>query len=468
MAALGAGLATTMVFAAPAAAQDVTSGSLSGTVSDPDGNPVAGATVTIESGQGSTRTVTTGGNGSFFVPQLQVGNYTVTIAAPGQQTVRNENVSVQVGGARYNFEMSGVASDAGAGNEIVVIGTPVRAVDFSGTATGVVFDVQETAERVPVARNIEAIQLLAPQTISGDAAFGGVSIGGSSVAENIFYINGMNITNFRTFVGGTTVPFEFYDQVQVKTGGYQAEFGRNTGGAVIALTRSGSNEFRGGINVFWNPSQFRSEAPNTAGSNNSLDERQNYEGNIWASGPIFPDRLFFFAFFNPRYAQNFDTAQSCTPGTLTNCVNQSSTRATVDEPFYGGKLDLVLADGHRVEATYFSDTQDQNNVTTQPDGTRSGTTFFSGGENYIFRYSGTFSEWLTISALYGTSSFNQTSSGDDDAIPYVLDGRSGTLVYVAGNPAGLIETGNDERENYRADADISFSLLGPASHPRGI
>ena len=68
---------------------------------------------------------------------------------------------------------------------------------------------QDIVKTVPVARNIEAIQMLTPQVTTGDTAFGGVSISGSSVAENIYYINGMNITNFRTFVGGTTVPFEF-------------------------------------------------------------------------------------------------------------------------------------------------------------------------------------------------------------------------------------------------------------------
>jgi hypothetical protein len=438
---MGAGIGAVALSSA-AIAQDVTSGSLTGAVTDSSGNAVAGAKVTVTStDQGFSRFSTTSSTGSFTVVQLPIGNYTVTIEGNGFATTKLEDVKVSLGGNSYSFEVA-----AAGGNEIVVTGTAVRAVDFSGTATGQVFNVQEIAEQLPVARNVDGLQLLAPQTTSGDAAFGGVSIGGSSVAENIFYINGMNITNFRTFVGGTTVPFEFYDEVQVKTGGYQAEFGRNTGGAIIALTRSGSNTFKGGFNVYYSPDSLREDAPNTYLANNSLDKRSQVEGNIWASGPIIKDRLFFFGFFNPRYSFQSDTT-----------VTGEKTTRRIKDPFFGGKLDLNLFDGHRVEATYFNDSQDED---VEVDG--SPTTNFSGGENLIFKYTGAFTDFLTVSALYGKSKFNQTSAGADDAIPYVLDGRipANGLVYVAGNPAGVIDTGKDERENYRFDVDLNFQLLG--------
>ncbi len=454
-----AGLTASTAFVAPAMAQNVTSATLSGTVVDDAGNSVSGAMVTIEStGTGFTRTTTTGGNGSFSVPGLQVGTYNVTVAANGFSTTRSENVAVSLGGNNYDFTVTTEAPTTG---EIVVRGAPVRKVDFSGTATGNVYSVQAVAENVPVARSISAIQLLTPQATSGDTAFGDgntVSIGGSSVAENIFYINGMNVTNFRTFVGGTTVPFEFYDQVQVKTGGYQAEFGRNTGGAVIALSRSGSNTFHGGFNVYYEPNALREDAPNTYAQNNSKDKREKVEGNIWLSGPLIKDRLFFFGFFNPRHYTTSDTArQEGETGGVPNgtYTDTTVTTSTIKDPFYGGKLDLNLFDGHRVEATYFNDTQNEKVL---QDG--SPNVNYRGGTNYIFKYTGAFTDWFTLSALYGKSKFNQTSAGADDATPYVLDGRTGSLQYVAGNPAGLIETGSDQRTNYRIDADLNFTMLG--------
>ncbi|MCY1670280.1 TonB-dependent receptor [Novosphingobium sp. SL115] len=437
-----AGITASAAFVAPAMAQDVTAANLSGTVVDDSGKAVSGAMVEVTSiDRGSTRTTTTSANGTFSLPGMQVGTYNVTVMADGYTTTRSENVRVGLGGNNYDFTVS---SEAPATGEIVVRGAPVRKVDFSGTATGIVFDVQKVAETVPVGRSIEAIQLLTPQVTSGDTAFGGVSIAGSSVAENVYYINGMNITNFRTFVGGTTVPFEFYDQIQVKTGGYQAEFGRNTGGAVIALTRSGSNTFHGGFNVYYQPEWGYEQAPDTYAQQNSKDKREVIEGNIWASGPIIKDRLFFFGFFNPRHYSQTDVAD-----------NGDVTTRVIKDPFYGGKVDLNLFDGHRVEATYFNDSQNED---VELNG--SPTTNYSGGSNYIVKYTGAFTDWFTLSALYGKSKFNQTSAGADDSTPYVLDGRTGVLNYIAGNPAGTIDTGRDQRTNYRIDADLSFTLLG--------
>lgn len=344
-------------------------------------------------------------------------------------------------------------------------GRSQRTVDVSNAATGQAFNVQEVAARLPVGRDATSLQLLAPQTTSGDTAFNGVSIAGSSVAENAYYINGMNITNFRTFVGGTTAPFEFYSDIQIKTGGYQAEFGRNTGGAVIAATRSGSNEMHGGMNFFWEPNGLSSDAPATileiGGQNNSLDRMNNMEGNIWASGALIKDRLFFFGFFNPQSSYQSDTAQAQNDG-ATTYRNTIRTEQSSNNPFYGGKIDLNIIDGHRVEATYFNDEQALDIVQTDlATGGKSTTTDLSGGENYILRYSGQFTNWLTLSGLYGKSKYNQTSQGSEDGQPSVLDGRpGGTGAVSSGNPNLTIEVGNDERENYRVDADVNLTLLG--------
>lgn len=463
LASFGAGLAVSLIVATPAAAQDVTAGQLQGTVLGPQGAPVAGAVVTVESGTGFVRTATTGSSGSFVIPQLTPGLYQVRIAVQGQPTVLNKDVQVSLGGSTYTFQTAaaGAATETTDGGAIVVTGVRRRVVDFSGTATGTVLDVQQVAERIPVARNIQSLQLLVPQATPGDPAFGNrgmmgssttVSLAGSSVAENIFYINGMNITNFRTFVGGTTVPFDFYDQIQIKTGGYQAEFGRNTGGAVIALTRSGSNELRGGMNFYWNPNELRSTSPNTYADTGRLYQKESYEGNIWASGAIIRDRLFFFGFFNPRYFRTSDTQRICDGN---SCADQPAQVGVVDQPFYGGKLDLNLFTGHHLEATYFSDDQSEK---VEQGGSH--TNNYSGGANYIFRYTGSFTHWLTLSALYGKSKFNQTSQGDQDLIPAVVEGRTGGTVQLFGNPNLTIDTGNDTRENYRLDADLVFDLVG--------
>src|SRR5690606_10269500 len=223
-------------------AQDYTSGTLTGTVRDVSGAPVQGAAVTVRSTeQGLSRTLTTDSTGRFRAPLVPIGEYTVTIEAPGYSSVV-QTARVGLGGeSSYNFELA--AGDATNLDEIVVTGAR-QTLAFNQNTTGLVVDVEELVQRVPVGRSVTAVTLLAPSTVQGDSAFGDVpSVGGASVAENAFYVNGLNITNFDNYIGGSLVPFDFYRSVEVKTGGYPAEFGRATGGIINAVTKSGTNDF---------------------------------------------------------------------------------------------------------------------------------------------------------------------------------------------------------------------------------
>jgi hypothetical protein len=113
----------------------------------------------------------------------------------------------------------------------VVTGDVVAPVDTTSAETTTVITAVDLG-RLPVPRDINAVALMAPGAVYGDTSFGKLktashystnfgfaSFGGASVAENAYYINGMNVTNFRNGLGGSTIPFEFYDQVQLKTGG---------------------------------------------------------------------------------------------------------------------------------------------------------------------------------------------------------------------------------------------------------
>ena len=83
-----------------------------------------------------------------------------------------------------------------------------------------------------------------------------------------------------------------------------------------------------------------------------------------------------------------------------------------------------------------------------------------GGTTHIGRYTGTFFDKLTLSLMYGTSTQNKTDSGTDDALPFIYDGRSGSLVYVQGNPNLQVSSAMDKRKAMRADAEFPFTLLG--------
>ena len=95
-----------------------------------------------------------------------------------------------------------------------------------------------------------------------NAGFGSLpSFGGSSVAENQYYVNGFNITNTFKNLNFAQVPFEGIAESQIKTGGYGAEFGRSTGGVINMITKRGTNEFKAGGSFYWTPESLSETSP---------------------------------------------------------------------------------------------------------------------------------------------------------------------------------------------------------------
>ena len=157
---LGAG--STAFIAAPAAAQDYTSGALSGSVTGANGAPVAGAAVTVRSvQQGTVRTATTDGNGSFSIANLPAGDYDVTVNAAGNGTFTATAVNV-VPGQTSSIPVQLASASANAGGAIVVSGRRIQA--FTGTQTGLNVDVEQVKQIVPVGRSLTSVILLAPST----------------------------------------------------------------------------------------------------------------------------------------------------------------------------------------------------------------------------------------------------------------------------------------------------------------
>lgn len=462
LALLGAGVGISAI-ATPTMAQDFQNVTASGRVQSTTGKPVSGATVELRSdSQGFVRTATTGGDGSFRIPQLPPGNYTVTITAPGFDAYTETALQLTQANAANQFTLAS-AGAAASGGDIVVTAGRVQTVDFEQNTTGAVIKVSDLANRVPVARDLTSIIQLAPGTAAGDSAFGNLaSVAGSSVAENAYYVNGLNITNFRNFLGSNSVPFEFYDTIEVKNGGYAAEFGRATGGFVNATTRSGSNDFHTGAIITWQPRELRDTSPNTLSQDNDGDYAEDLRADFYVSGPLIKDHLFFYGLYESRNVNSGG-------GTNTGIYQISKT----DSPFFAGKVDAVITDGQRLEFTYFRTTGESRNSTYSYDPTtnnigayRSTTISQYGGDNYVGRYTGTFTNWLTVSAAYGKSNDRDNTLSNTPTIPYIADFRVTPTDTSLGNPVASVSTHEDTREFYRADADLYFKLLG-SHHIRG-
>jgi hypothetical protein len=520
LAMLGAGLVGTTIVAAPAAAQDFTNVTASGRVQGTNGEPVSGATVVVTSeGQGFTRQTTTDASGSFSVSQLPTGAYTFTITAPGFETLTETGVPITRDNSANEFTIAATgaagAATADEGEELVVTGRR-QIVDFTANTTGTVIELGELATRVPVARDITSVVLLSPGTAAGDTSFGNLpSINGASVSENVYYLNGLNITQFRNGLGAVAVPFDFIGTVEIQNGGIPAEFGRTTGGIINQITKRGSNEFHGSVTFNWEPDALRSDAQNTFATDEDSRFFERKDTIVQLSGPIIKDHLFFYGIYNfrdvqsgagftstasaldprinpatglPRAQTPLQLAQSCfiNPTACSDFADLRNANLQIAgsqfltdrnrSPFFGGKLDAVLG-SHRLEATYFDTSGVTNrNVfgtsiftlasglrynpnTNSRGGYASSTVFRSGGENYVGRYTGSFTDWLTLSAAYGVNKNRDTTESNRPDFPSIVDQRGGGNASI-GNTTGNANVAFDKREFYRADVDLNFNLFG--------
>jgi hypothetical protein len=505
LALLGAGIGM-LATAAPAAAQDYNQVNATGRVQGTNGEPVAGAVVSVTSNdQGFTRTATTGTDGSFRISALPQGTYTFKIEATGFQSFTDGSVSLNQGQSANQFTLA--PEGASADVDIVVTAGRVQVVDFDRNTTGAVINIGDLATRVPVARDITSVVLLSPGTAAGDTAFGNLpSINGASVSENAYYVNGLNITQFRNGLSGAQVPFEFYQTVEVKNGGLSAEYGRITGGFVNSTTKSGSNEFHGGVTFNWEPDDLRDDPPNTYAQDydSSYSDRHDFIAQL--SGPIIKDHLFFYGIYNARDVRTGSGYTAVSSTTTTGASACSSNPTTCEafgnlaaanqalagnqyiqdkntSPFWGGKIDAVIVDGQRLEATYFNTSnvttrntygtanftlasgQRYNPNTNDPGAYRSSTVFRLGGENYVFRYTGTFTDWLTLSGAYGVNKNRDTTESSLPLYPSIVDQRNGGNASI-GNTTSNNTLQFDKRTFYRADGDVNFKLLG-SHHIRG-
>ncbi|MFM8534310.1 MAG: carboxypeptidase regulatory-like domain-containing protein [Acidimicrobiia bacterium] len=469
-------LATAALAPSVASAQDFTNATASGRVQGTDGKAIAGAVVEYKSNaQGFVRSVRTDESGAFRLVQLPTGSYTVTVKADGYDQFTDSDVMVTIDRAANRFTLASATNLA----EVVVTAGRVQISDFERTTVGAVINVADLAANMPVARDITSVVQLAPGTTFGDTAFGNLpNIAGGSVAENQYYINGLNITEFREGLGAVTVPFEFYETVEVKSGGFPAEFGRTTGGVVNATTRSGSNDFKFSALVNWESDSLRSKAKDTVFSENSREFADRLNTNITASGPIIEDRLFFFALYEQRKVESSNTVTGYSRiGTTANFnqVGSTYTKSKTDSPFMALKIDAIPFEGHRLELTYFdssgesiTDSYRYNAYKDVSNGTVAGfvpgrgaytNTAVSkyGGENYVGRYTATFTDWFTASAAYGKNEYLDTLGTTDDNLPSVFDARTSQS---GGNSVVRIDFSYDEREFVRADFDLRFDLLG--------
>jgi outer membrane receptor protein involved in Fe transport len=446
-----------------------TTGAVFGVVRSQDGAPLPGVTITIvNSSNGLHRLVVVDADGEYRFLTLPPATYDLEAAMDGFRGHR-QSLAVALGQAiRNNIEMElGAFTDT-----IEVTAAQAPPIDVTSTVVGMTVNISEMTARVPVEREATQVALLAAGTLPGDEAFDGrtpgqrlASVGGASVAENTYIVNGLNISNFREMLGSSRVPFAFLEEVQVKTGGWEAEFGRSTGGVVNMVTRSGSNTLHGAASLYYQPEGLQSQEPNTVFTPNQRERRESLEGNLSLGGPIIRDKLHFFVFATYEDAERFDFWLGPANTVLADSLE-------ISQPYWGGKIDWNLSTGHRIEGTFLSDRVDVDKIRWQydPDDQDLGEALGAGvdergGDSFILGYSGLLGERVVLSLQAGRNEFARTDRSDGDECPVAADLRTGRPVVIGCFVNTSRGVSNDTRQAYRADLDY---VVGAHSLRAGV
>ena len=429
-------------------------GNLSGTVVDASGAVVTGAKVTITGPTGS-KTDSTNQDGQFIFPLLTPGFYSLKVEKGSFKTADAKGVEV-VTGRTSNLR---VALVAGQQTETVEVSASAIAVDTSSTAVSANLT-DNFYNSVPVARGVTSLFYASPGVTSGGGTgTANPSISGGTGLENLYVADGVNITDggfggigvYSRLYGSLSsgINLSFVKEVQVKTGGFEAQYGKSTGGIVQIVTKSGGSAYHGVIGGYFAPSTFEATRRFTddfqQGSQNQrfnlqgkVVHQSNYDADAEFGGyvPHFKDKLFFFGSFNPQWNADQDQlAQFRNPSDLGTAGLAGPTQTflgnrdvAVRVLSYAAKLTFKLSDKHQFESSVFGDPTYGDNSPNGPAGgglvTANPTTFDKlqyGTRNFVVRYNGSLSPSWLVNASFTWGHNNLSDTPADPGVYQILD-----------------------------------------------
>lgn len=411
-------------------AQLVSRGSIQGTVLDSTGAVVPGAKITITSSFGS-REATTNEQGEFLFLALEPGKYTVRVEKPGFKIAEAKDVNVRLN-ERANAT---VTLEPGAISSVVEVTDIAIGIDPTTTTSGGSITAQ-LFQNVPVGRNITDI----PYLVSGVNDSLGVgtanpSIGGATGFENLYIVNGVNITNagygaigtYSNVFGslGSGVQFDFVKEVQVKTSGFEAQYGQALGGVVNMNTKSGGNATHGGGYFYMAPSALEAtrRQANDVRFNRGMETVgvANYDVGGDIGGYLVKDRVFWYGGLN--YVWGRQTLRAPANFLARAAFGEVDQSAKIFN--YSAKLNINLdkSSKHQFEFSIFGDPSNNPFGPNRPAGSLGGGALQSdfadrqfskleyGSRNWTLRYNGAFTNSWLVNGSFNWAHNEFTESG---------------------------------------------------------
>lgn len=417
-------------------------GSIEGVVKDTTGAVIPGASIKID-GNAFSRTATANDEGFYRVLAVPPGEYTITASSNNFSNSEPTKATIVLGKATpvdFSLQPSGVSATVNVTGDVAVIDPTSSRVQDNLSV--------EKINQLPKGTNFSSV-LATTSSVRKETKGAGFQIDGSSGAENTFIVDGQEVTNFRTgqLNSNNDLPFGLIQEVQIKSGGFEAEHGGATGGVITLVTKRGGNDFNGDIGTSFNSSRLEprslfidNSTPNYSGLSptenaNSLqrsilnqdkdtltyfnppgDKYTFFFPSVSLGGPILKDRLWFFGSYN---VQSFDITRNVDyPG---NIASQSYRRN--ERRDYGFlRLDGQIGNKLNLTGSYtynplrvHGDLPDFTGLATSlpGNGTIFGSEFIDtqGGRrsSSIYNFAGTYTpnnNWI-LSARYGQSYLNE-------------------------------------------------------------
>lgn len=358
-----------LVLISSALAQETTGG-IQGTVKDPQGAVIPGATVEVTSTTLiGKKTATTDSGGFFHFEQLPPGTYGISVNAPGFAPQAQGNLELRVGAlptVTITMQVGGITQEVSVSAEAVLIDITQSKVQTTVS--------EEVLTTIPKLRSFQSVIPFAPgarqepMQSARDSRIGGFQINGASDSENVYMIDGVNATDVQNGGVGKDFQTDFIQEIQIKSSSFEAEYGGALGGVVNAVPKRGSNAWHGEVKGYYQSAALNATDPCgsgfTASQNTGItrvfgvtqpsgfagitcglranpatalntttrldsapeyyiprkDDRHIVEPGYEVGGPLFTDRLWAFSSYVPTLDSTQRTTVFRCPASNPNCT----------------------------------------------------------------------------------------------------------------------------------------------------
>ncbi|HYL84615.1 MAG TPA: carboxypeptidase regulatory-like domain-containing protein [Candidatus Angelobacter sp.] len=335
-----------ILLAAPFAGAQSTGGRIRGTVADPSGGAVVGATVTlINEATHATRDVQTGANGEYIFLEVPVGTYEIDATSQGFKKYTRKGIPLNLNEV---IAVDLVLQVGGATDVVEVTGAP-PVVDTTSTQLGAIVNSRASTQLPLNQRDVYQLLQLQPGVQSqlgqdlfyGSNKAGVVTVNGGRGRSNNYSVNGGDGNDLFVNIPAVQPSPDSIEEFRVITNNFDAEYGRNSGAVVNVVTKSGTNDLHGSFYEF-----FRNDVLNAHQFSFSQTPKTPFKQNQFGGtlgGPIRKDKTFIFGSYEGRRIINGEVSQPVPVPTAAEVKNGNFFAGGPGTEFTGALVDPTVA-----------------------------------------------------------------------------------------------------------------------------